>query len=99
LVLLSWTILPLDNSSPDNSSPGQFFTRTILRPNSFSTGQFFAGTIIRWTILHPGNSLLNFFHTDSSSPGKFFAGQFFAQIFFKHSGQFFARTIFRLEKI
>jgi hypothetical protein len=37
--VLCWTILRMDNSLPDNSSlkfffsPGQFFTRTILRPD------------------------------------------------------------------
>jgi hypothetical protein len=32
--------------------------------------------------------------SDSLSPGKFFAGQFFAHFFFKQSGQFFALQFF-----
>jgi hypothetical protein len=42
-----WTILHPDNSSLKIFAHGQFFARTILRPDNFSTGQIF----------HPDNSI------------------------------------------
>jgi hypothetical protein len=87
-----WTIL-----RPDNSSLGQFFTRTVLRPDNFSlrqffAGQFFARIILRW----------KFLHTDNSSPLQFFGRKFFPRTVLRPEifspdnsspGQFFDWTI------
>jgi hypothetical protein len=90
--LLTRLYTRLDSFSPDNSSPGQFFTQFFFQAmRKIFRGTILCRTILCWTIFRLDNS-----SRDNSSLGQFFVGQFFARTILRSdkclAGKFSSRT-------